>query len=183
MSPDTALSKVVLPAPFAPKVWWDKERGCGDAYFHYVYGASAAIVKVDTETAEVSIIKQVSAHDVGIAINPAEVIGQISGGIAMGQGYALLEDVKLKEGIVNTKNLDTYLIPTSMDVSECVPIIVEHPDDTGPFGARGLGEPATQTVAPAIVNAVSDAINTRVYRIPLDLEEMMRVLRGCGLSG
>lgn len=162
----------------APKVSWDEETGQGKAYFTYVYGCQAAEVEVDCATGQVKVLRVVAAHDVGRAINPATVEGQIYGGVAMGMGYGILEEVELQEGATKTRNFDEYLIPTSMDVPEIVPIIVENPDSYGPYGAKAIGEPTCELLAPAIANAVYDACGKRIRRLPLDLE---RVLLGHSL--
>jgi len=96
----------------------------------------------------------------------------------MGMGYGILEEVELQDGVTKTRNLDEYLIPTSMDVPEIVPIIVENPDSYGPYGAKTIGEPTCELLAPAIANAVYNACGKRIRKLPLDLE---RVLLGYSL--
>ncbi len=157
----------------APDVDWDEERGQGKAYFTYVYGTEIAEVEVDTETGKVKVTNFVSTHDVGRAINPQTAQGQLYGGVAMGLGYALLEEVESNKGKIMNNNLDEYLIATAMDMPEITTILVENPDCAGPFGAKSLGEPATEIVAPAIVNAVCNAINRRIYNLPANLEEVL----------
>jgi len=157
----------------APEVDWDEERGQGKAYFTYVYGCDIAEVEVDTETGKVKVTNFVSTHDVGRAINPQTAQGQIYGGVAMGLGYALLEEVEMNKGKIVNDNLDEYLIATAMDMPEITPILVENPDIVGPFGAKSLGEPATEIVAPAITNAVCNAIGRRIYNLPANLEEVL----------
>ncbi|MCR4402879.1 MAG: xanthine dehydrogenase family protein molybdopterin-binding subunit [Firmicutes bacterium] len=162
-----------------PKVWWNEERGQGRAYFTYVYGCQAVEVEVDTETGKVKVLKVAAAHDVGRAINPATVEGQIYGGVAMGLGYGLLEEVEMARGVTRTSNFDEYLIATSMDMPEVVPIVVENPDSYGPYGAKTIGEPTCELLAPAIANAVYHASGRRIRELPLDLE---RVLLGRSLK-
>jgi len=162
----------------APRVSWDEKTGQGKAYFTYVYGCQAAEVEVDCDTGQVKVLKVAAAHDVGRAINPATVEGQIYGGVTMGMGYGILEEVELQDGVTKTRNFDEYLIPTSMDVPEIVPIIVENPDSYGPYGAKTIGEPTCELLAPAIANAVYNACGKRIRRLPLDLE---RVLLGYSL--
>ena len=157
----------------APEVDWDKERGQGKAYFTYVYGCNIAEVEVDTETGKVKVTNFVSTHDVGRTINPQTAQGQIYGGVAMGLGYALLEEVEMNNGKIVNDNLDEYLIATAMDMPEITPIFVENPDIAGPFGAKSLGEPATEIVAPAIINAICNAIGRRIYELPANLEEVL----------
>lgn len=162
----------------APKVSWDEHHGQGDAYFTYVYGCQVAEVEVDIETGYTKVLKIVAAHDVGRAINPETVKGQIFGGVAQGLGYALLEDLQQVEGQIKTLNFDEYLIPGIKDMPEVVPIIVENPDLYGPYGAKTIGEPTLEMTAPAIASAVAQASGRRVRELPLDLE---RVLLGRSL--
>lgn len=162
----------------APQVSWDEECGQGDAYFTYVYGCQVAEVEVDTETGYTKVLKITAAHDVGRAINPDTVLGQIYGGVAQGLGYALLEDLQQHNGIIKAQNFDEYLLPGTKDMPEIVPIIVENPDRYGPYGAKTIGEPTLEMTAPAIVSAVAQASGRRVRELPLDLE---RVLLGRSL--
>jgi CO/xanthine dehydrogenase Mo-binding subunit len=126
-------------------------------------------VEVDTLTGEVEVDKVVAAHDVGRAIHPENVVGQICGGVAMGLGFALMEEFERGK----TESMKDYHIPTVMDVPEVVPIIIEANEPTGPFGAKGVGEPALIPTAPAIVNAISSALNQRIYDLPASLERVL----------
>jgi CO/xanthine dehydrogenase Mo-binding subunit len=162
-----------------PRTTWDEESGQGDAYFTFVYGANIAEVEVDTETGKTDVLRVVSVHDVGKAINRAAVLGQFYGGVAMGLGYGLFEEFELEGGIPSQLNFDEYLIPTSMDVPSIHPIIVENEDPAGPFGAKSVGEPTNELAAPAIVNAIFNATGKRIYELPATLE---RVLLGHKLS-
>jgi CO/xanthine dehydrogenase Mo-binding subunit len=162
-------------APFTDKI--DPETGRGRVHPDYTYGAHAVEVAVDTETGEVTVLKSIGAHDVGRAINPAAVAGQIEGGGAQGQGYALSEEMCYEEGRLVTPSLSEYLIPTAMDVPEIESIILESCSGLGPFGAKGIGEPALTPVAPAIANAVADAIGVRVYDLPITPERIVMALR------
>ncbi len=163
----------------APKTTpFDKETGYSTPNFAYAYAAQAVEVEVDTETGHVRVIRVVSANDVGKAINPALVEGQIEGAVVQAQGYALLEDLKVKDGHILTDQLSTYLIPTILDIPEKVEsVIVETPDPNGPWGARGVGEPPFLPTAPAILAAVHDATGVWFNEFPLTPE---RVLRGLG---
>ena len=146
--------------------------------FAYAYVAQAVEVEVDTETGFIKVLRVVSADDVGQAINPALVEGQIEGGVVQAQGYALLENFITKDGYVLTDQLSTYLIPTILDIPDAVePVIVEVPDPIGPWGARGLGELPFLPLAPAIAAAVHDATGVWFDDFPLTPE---RVLRGLG---
>lgn len=156
----------------APPLEYDKSCGVGEAYMSYVYGAAAAEVTVDTQTGFVSADKYWAVHDVGHALDLEEVKGQILGGVSMGVGYALMEEVELHEGKIGNTNYESYLIPTALDMPQVTPIVLECPGPYGPLGAKGLGEPATCNVAPAIVNAIHDACGRRVRDLPANLERV-----------
>jgi len=163
----------------APSTTWNKETGQGDAYFTFVYGANLAEVEVDTVTGQVKVTRFISSHDVGRVINLHGARGQVCGGVAMGLGYALLEEYGEEAGLPAVENLDEYLLPTVADVPEVSVIFVENPDGLGPYGAKSLGEPACEIAAPAIANAVANATGRRIRELPLTLE---RVLLGRKLS-
>ena len=147
----------------------DPKTGEGVPYATYAFACHVACVEVDTLTGEVSAVKIIAAHDVGKAIHPENVIGQICGGVAMGVGFALME--VFEHG--NTESMKDYHIPTAADMPEVIPIIVETPEPTGPFGAKGVGEPALIPTAPAIVNAISNALGQRIYALPASLEQVL----------
>ncbi len=163
----------------APATSWDEETGQGDAYFTYVYGANLAEVEVDTVTGRVSVTRFVSSHDVGRVINLNGARGQVYGGVAMGLGYALLEEYAEDHGVPVLGNFDEYLLPTASDVPQVEVLFIENPDEIGPHGAKTLGEPACEIAAPAIANAVANATGNRIRELPLTLE---RVLLGRSLS-
>ena len=150
----------------APKCEYDPETSQGTTYLQYTYGAVTAEVSVDIETGKVQIDKMVAAYDVGKAINPLSVEGQIEGGTVQGLGYAIMEELIHKDGIVLNPNLADYYIPTSMDIPEIKSIIVEYPGHLGPYGAKVIGEPPIVLPAPAIVNAIDHAIGVRLTEIP-----------------
>jgi CO/xanthine dehydrogenase Mo-binding subunit len=145
------------------------ENGQGVPYAAYAFGAQMAMVVVDVLTGEVSVEKVVAAHDVGKAIHPENVIGQICGGVAMGVGFALMEEFEPGK----TKSMKDYHIPTCADMPEVVPIIIESPEPSGPFGAKGVGEPSLIPTAPAILNALADALGERIWTLPANLERVM----------
>ncbi len=153
---------------------WDRGTGQGDAYLSYAYGACAAEVEVDTETGVVVVERFTAAHDVGHAFDISEVIGQINGGLSMGLGYGIMEEVDIKQGVISNLNYDKYLIPTSADMPLVTPIVVEHQSRTGPYGARGLGEPVACAVAPAIINAIADATGFYIRDLPANLERLLK---------
>ena len=134
-------------------------------------------VEVDTETGEVNVIKAVAAHDVGKAINPRLVEGQIEGGFVQGMGFALTEEVQIAEGRIMNASLADYVVATAQDVPEIVPIIVET-EGTGPFGAKGAGEPPIIAPAPAIANAIANAIGVRFTSLPITPEKILQALEG-----
>ncbi len=144
----------------------------------YIFGAQAVEVEVDPETGKVKVIKGASAHDVGRAIHPQNVEGQIEGGFVQGLGYAFFEEIVFDGGKVINPSFADYKIPTSMDVPPITPIIVEAYDETGPYGAKGLGEPGLVGVAPAIANAIFDAIGVRIKELPITPEKIVDALKG-----
>lgn len=147
----------------------DPETGQGVPYATYAYACHVALVEADIATGEVRVEKIVAAHDVGKAIYPESVRGQIYGGVAMGVGFALMEEYVPGE----TESMNDYHIPTCIDMPEVEAILVENPEPTGPFGAKGVGEPALIPTAPAILNALSDALGERIYSLPANLERVL----------
>jgi len=158
-------------APFSATL--DPENLRGDVFPDFTFGAQAVEVAVDTETGEITLLKSVACHDVGRAINPAAVVGQIQGGSAQGLGYALMEEVIVEDGVIQTPSLSEYLIPTSLDIPITQAIILESGTGVGPFGAKGIGEPALTPAAPAVANAVADAIGVRIHELPLTPERVL----------
>jgi len=148
----------------------DPDTGQGIPYATYAFAAHVAEVEVDLLTGEVRVLKVVAAHDVGKAINPANVRGQIYSGVAMGMGFALMEEFVPGK----TESMKDYHIPTIADMPEVVAIIVEDPEPTGPFGAKGVGEPALIPTAPAVLNAIADALSVRIYDLPANLERVLK---------
>ncbi len=158
---------------------FDPETGHGLPNFAYGYVAEAVEVEVDTETGELRIRRVVCADDVGQAVNPQQVEGQIEGGVAQAVGWATCENFITEEGRVLTPHLSTYLIPTIADVPEKVnAVIVEQPDPRGPWGARGMGEMPFIPLAPALVAAVHDATGVWIDELPLTPERVLQALKG-----
>jgi nicotinate dehydrogenase large molybdopterin subunit len=155
----------------------DHETGQGDAYSAYAYASQLAELEVDTETGKVDVLRIVSATDAGKAINPSSVEGQIEGGAVMGIGYGLTEEIKVEKGYLKTESLGEYMIPTSLDVPRIDPHIIEVPVSRGPYGAKGVGEPALIPTTPAILNAIADAVGVRVTELPANLENLHRLIR------
>ncbi len=158
----------------------DLQTGAGDAYWPYAFAVHVADVEVDLRTGRVQLLSLVAAHDVGKAINPLMVEGQITGGAAQGLGYALLEEHRWQQGVPLTRNMDTYRVPGPCDMPLIVPIIVEDPEPSGPFGAKGVGEPVLVAVAPAVANAVAHATGCRLRQLPLRPEKVLEAIQARG---
>ena len=140
------------------------------------FGAQAVEVAVDRETGVIKLIRVASAHDVGKAINPLAVIGQIQGGIMMGLGYALLEGLVFEEGRIMNANFADYKIPTIRDIPAATPIIVERNYASEPYGAKGVGEMSVFGIAPAIANAIARATGVRIKELPMSAEKLLEQL-------
>jgi CO/xanthine dehydrogenase Mo-binding subunit len=161
-----------------PTVPLDPQTGQGKPFNTYVYATQIAEVEVDTETGQVDVLRIVAAHDCGTPINPMLVEGQIQGGISMGVGFALSEEMVFSSnGTLLTSSLSNYLIPTTVDMPEIEVIIVDNYDPTGPFGAKGVGEPTLVPTAAAILNAIYDAVGVRLYSLPATPEKVLKALR------
>ncbi len=157
---------------------FDPETGKCSPNFSYGYMAQSVEVEVDTETGQIRVLDVVSGDDVGKAINPQQIEGQIEGGVVQALGYALLENFIQEDGYPLTTALSTYLIPTVLDIPDRVQsLIMEYPDENGPWGARGVGEMPFIPTAPALIAAVHDATGVWFDDFPLTPE---RVLRGLG---
>ncbi|MFV1858041.1 MAG: xanthine dehydrogenase family protein molybdopterin-binding subunit, partial [Anaerolineales bacterium] len=142
----------------------------------YGFGAQMAEVEVDTETGAVRVTRLVCANDVGRAINPMAVEGQIEGGAQMGLGYALTEELIVRKGRVLNPNLLDYRIFTSADMPILETTIVETNDPGGPFGAKGVGEMGGTPTAAAIANAIYDAVGVRLTEVPMTPERVLAAL-------
>ena len=157
---------------------YDPQTGKSEPNFAYGYVAEAISVEVDIETGQVRLLNVIAADDVGQAINPQQVQGQIEGAVVQAMGYVLMENFIQKDGYVQTQHLSTYLIPTVLDVPEQVEsLILEYPDPIGPWGARGMGEMPFLPLAAAVTAALHDATGIWFHQFPLTPE---RVLRGLG---
>lgn len=154
----------------------DKETGQGAPYWPYTFAACGVEVEVDTETGIVEVLDGVLAQDVGRALNPKLVEGQMEGGFAMGLGYAIYEDLNLKKGRMKNNSFTNYIIPTALDMPDIENVIVEDPESTAPYGAKGIGEPVMIPVTPAIVNAIYDAIGVRITEIPITPDKILKAL-------
>jgi xanthine dehydrogenase molybdenum-binding subunit len=143
----------------------------------YGFCTHAVELEVDRDTGKVQILRIVCAHDVGRAINPMLVEGQMEGAISWGIGYALMEELKTEEGIILNKDMHDYKIPTVKDIPEIETIIVETIDPQGPFGAKGMGDFGLSSVAPAIANAIYDAVGVRIKELPMTPEKILAAIR------
>jgi CO/xanthine dehydrogenase Mo-binding subunit len=146
-------------------------------YLQYTYGAVVAEVEVDTELGWIDVTRLTTAYDVGKAINPLSLIGQIEGGTIQGLGYAIMEELVHHDGVVQNPNVGDYYIPTSLDVPEIETILVERPGPIGPYGAKAMGEPPIVLPAPAIVNAIAQATGIRIRELPVTPEKVLLRLR------
>ena len=153
---------ITAEATFDPPTSPLDQDGRGTPYAVYGYGAHMAEIEVDTELGTVRVLKITAAHDVGRAINPTLIEGQIEGGVAQGLGMALMEEFFPGKG----ENLHDYLIPSAGDIPPVESILIEDPSPIGPFGAKGIGEQAIIPTAPAILNALHDAVGIRLRKIP-----------------
>lgn len=155
----------------------DPVDGSGSPWQAYVFGTQIAEVEVDTWTGEVQVLGIWAAHDVGRAINPRGVEGQIEGGVVQGLGQALMEDYQTEKGYTTTHGFAKYILPTSLDIPQINCTIVEDPDPLSPLQAKGIGEPALVPTAPAIMNAIYDAIGVRIKSLPATPEKILDALR------
>ena len=163
----------------SPKRFYDPETGLGVSYSVYTFTASIAEVEVDLETGQVEVVKVWPAMDIGKAIDPLMIEGQIHGAVSQGMGFALMENLVLKDGAVLNPNFKDYIIPSALDTPEVAkPILVEMPYQHSAFGVKGVGEPAIISVVPAIANAVSHATGIRFNTLPITAERLYMALRG-----
>lgn len=156
----------------------DPKTGQGEKlYVAYTFVTQIIEVEVDIDTGIVEVLNVYTSADIGKAINPQNVEGQIEGGTVQGIGMALMEEQVIKEGITLNPDLTGYLIPTSMDAPHFTTRLVENEDSEGPFGAKGIGEPATIATTPAIANAIFDAIGVRICHLPITPEKILKALK------
>jgi CO/xanthine dehydrogenase Mo-binding subunit len=163
----------------APGTAYDTKLVEGHAYpaFHSPsFHAHAVDLSVDAETGEVTIHRYVVAQDVGFALNPTYIEGQIEGGVAQGLGQTLSEEIVYRDGRVLNANLTDYKMPTTLDVPRIESILVEHPGRVGPFGAKGVGEPPNIEPPAAVANAIAAAVGTRITALPITAERIVRGL-------
>jgi CO/xanthine dehydrogenase Mo-binding subunit len=155
------------------------ENGQGKPYAVYGFGAHLVELEVDIELGSVRLLRITAAHDVGQAINPTLIEGQVEGGAAQGLGMALMEEFTPGKG----ENLHDYLIPTAGDMPPVETILIEKPSSVGPFGAKGIGEQAVIPTAPAILNAIHDAIGVRIRKVPATPDRIRAAILAARSSG
>ena len=153
------------------------EDGQGNPYWPYTFCAQRVTVNLDTEPGKIDILEIVAVNDGGKIINPTLAEGQVEGGCSMGIGYAIMEEVNLDKGKIKNSNFSNYIIPTSMDMPNIKTYFIEETESTGPYGAKGIGEPVMIPTAPAILNAIYDAINIRFYELPVTCEKVLLELK------
>lgn len=146
----------------------------GDMHFAFSFAAQAAEVEVNIHTGEVRVLRVIAANDVGKAINPLGLQGQVEGGVVMGLGNALTENFIVEEGYIITDRLARYRMPSIVHTPEIISVIIEHPTIDGPFGAKGVGEISSIPTTPAITNAIYNAVRVRVDKLPVDQEDVLR---------
>ena len=161
----------------SPKLDFDMEKGVGEAYIVYSFATQLSLVEVDLLTGKPKVLKVWVSHDIGKAINPDGVIGQIHGGVVQGMGYAVMENLVVEKGRIISNNFNNYLIPTVRDVPEIVVDVVEEEYSKGPFGAKGIGEPSLMSSPPSVANAISDALKIRMKELPITPEKILLSLK------
>ena len=154
----------------------DPQTTQGNPMPTYAFATQGALVSIDVDSGEVEVLSIVACHDVGKAIHPVNVIGQIEGAVSMGLGYSLMEEVILKDGRIHNPRFSQYYVPTSLDMPEIASYLVEAAEPSGPFGAKGVGEPALIPTAPAILNAIHAAAGIRVKDLPATPEALWKLL-------
>jgi xanthine dehydrogenase molybdenum-binding subunit len=142
-------------------------------HFAFSFAAQAAQVQVNTSTGEVQVLKVIVANDVGKALNPLGLQGQVEGGVMMGIGNALTEHFIVENGYVFTDHLARYRMPSIVHTPEITSMIVEHPVSEGPYGAKGVGEIVSIPTSPAITNAIYNAVGVRIKELPVDQAEIL----------
>ena len=162
-------------APSAPTI--DPTTGQGKAFNDYTFGTHALEVEIDEETGRTSVSRLVACFDAGRVIHRASAEGQLEGGAVQGLGYALMEEIALDNGVSKNPHLADYKIPTSLDAPGITGVLLESGGGLGPFGAKGLGEPAMTPSIAAVANAVSNALGARVTDLPITAERVLARLR------
>ncbi len=148
-------------------------KGQGDAHVSFAFASHRAVVDVDQELGLVRIIEIATSQDVGRILNPLQAVGQIEGGITQGLGLAVLEELVMKNGVIQNANFTDYLLPTALDTPPIeIAALIEEPEPGAPFGAKGIGEPPTISSTPAVVAAIRDATGIDLRRVPVRPEDI-----------
>jgi CO/xanthine dehydrogenase Mo-binding subunit len=187
---DHKEDKAMAIAELADRAWFEGVNLSSHVWFvgthagvGHTFLTQIADVEVDTETGEVIVLKLVTVHDAGRVLNPLGLRAQLVGGAIQMLGWALTEDMPSDKGEIRVSTLGEYLIPTSLDVPESMPVIhIEEPYPTGPYGAKGAGEHATYACAAAILNAITDATGVEIYQWPATASRVWQKLREKGLE-
>ncbi len=165
----------------AGRSWWvhpdPVQEGNPPGFRTYGFGTHMVEIEVDMETGKVTLLRVVACHDPGKALNPSAVIGQVEGGVTMGIGFALMEQVLTEKGVMMNTTLRDCLVPTALDVPEITTLLLETPYGQGPHGAKGVGEIVTVPTAAAVANAVSAALGIRVTELPMTAENIRKLIR------
>jgi CO/xanthine dehydrogenase Mo-binding subunit len=161
---------------------FDPQSGQGRTFPDFTYGTHGCDVEVDPGTGEVRVLQYVACHDVGRALNPLRVAGQIEGGAVQGIGYALSEEVAVSDGATQSTLFADYLIPAAPDLPDVRSHIVESGEGKGPFNTRGIGEPPIGPPAAALASAVEDAIGVRLTDLPFKPERVLDALAGAATT-
>ncbi|MBO8160144.1 MAG: xanthine dehydrogenase family protein [Thermosipho sp. (in: Bacteria)] len=157
-----------------PKLHFDHETGTGEAYIAYTFSTQLSLVEVDLLTGKVDLKEAWVCHDIGKVINYDGAVGQVHGGVIQGMGYAIMEEIIQDNGKILTNNFNNYIIPTIKDIPANIHVdFVESEFKEGPFGAKGLGEPSLMSSPPSIANAISNAINKRINKIPVSMNDLI----------
>ena len=155
---------------------FESASGTGIDWLGFTFGTHAAEVAVDEETGEVTVLKYACCHDVGRAVHPQSVAGQMHGGVAQGIGFTLMEQVVSENGRIQTPSLREYLVPTSVDLPDISTVILESGEGLGAFANRGIGEAPAAASAGAIANAIYDAVGVRIAELPITPERVFKAL-------
>jgi CO/xanthine dehydrogenase Mo-binding subunit len=155
----------------------DPNDGHATPWRSYVWGTQIAEVEVDTDSGEVQVLGVWAAHDIGRVINPRGVEGQIEGAVVMAVGHALMEEYHQNQGVTTTPSFAKYILPTALDVPHVTSVLVQDIDPNNPLGVKGIGEPAMVPTAPAIINAIYDAVGVRITTLPATPERVLEALR------
>ena len=150
----------------------DPETGQGFAHVQYAFSAHRAVVDVDVELGLVKVVALDCAQDVGKAINPQAVVGQIQGGSAQGLGLAIMEEIIVKDGVILNPSFTDYLLPTILDMPPMQIAVLEHADPHAPYGLRGVGEPPAISSGPAVASAIRQAVGKPLSRVPIRPEHI-----------